>query len=171
MAEHVMVRFIRQVNCKRETFFSSAKTWGKRKFQLSIATEWMMKDEDPPGFKVQLYHTKGRGVKTTVHRHKGDFLLVYCGEIVSGEEGEKREALKSTGFRFFYSKDGRSYCIDATEESSRLCRLVNHGDKNANAHMKNMDGKLVLFALKDIDEHEEILCDYGVRGLPWQQGP
>ncbi|XP_060554954.1 zinc finger protein 862-like [Ruditapes philippinarum] len=45
----------------------------------------------------------GRGVKTTIERFKGDFLLHYKGETISAAEGEQREGRNSTGYRFFYS--------------------------------------------------------------------
>ena len=37
---------------------------------------------------------------------KGQFLLQYSGELISKEEGEKREDLDSSGFRFFFTWNG-----------------------------------------------------------------
>jgi len=45
----------------------------------------------------------GRGIITTICRTKGDFLLHYYGEQISGAEGEAREGRGSSGFRLFYS--------------------------------------------------------------------
>jgi len=62
--------------------------------------------------------------------------------------------------------------IDATVESGRLGRLVNHSDskKLCNSRMKCVMHKgcpvLCLFALRRILPHEQILYDYGVN-VPW----
>ncbi|WAR10617.1 KMT5A-like protein [Mya arenaria] len=89
----------------------------------------------------------GRGIKTTVDRKNGDFLLHYTGELITGEEGDRREAKNSTGFRFFFISKGKQLCVDASEESGRLGRLVNHGHKKElNAVMKEVSGQLILFA-------------------------
>lgn len=44
----------------------------------------------------------GRGVRSTIPRQRGDFLLVYSGQIISKKEGERRERKKSSGYRYFY---------------------------------------------------------------------
>ena len=58
------------------------------------------------------------------------------------------------------------YSIDASMESNRIGRLVNHSRKNPNARPKlivRCDGSfyLVLVANQDIQSGEEILYDYG----------
>lgn len=37
-----------------------------------------------------------------MERDKGEFLLFYVGDVISSEEGEKREEQNSTGYRFFF---------------------------------------------------------------------
>lgn len=60
--------------------------------------------------------------------------------------------------------------MDATEESGRLGRLVNHGrKKEINAKMKEINGDLLLFSIRDIEIREEILYDYGVDGLSFEK--
>jgi len=66
------------------------------------------------------------------------------------------------------------YSIDATSEVStgcRLSRLVNHS-KKAVAKMKVMviDGlpHLCLFALADISAGTQVLYDYGIKNLPFE---
>ena len=67
--------------------------------------------------------------------------------------------------------------IDATDEPKRepcFGRLVNHGEKteiNAKMKLLEMEGKpiLALFALRNIQEGEEIRYCYGVKNLPWKK--
>lgn len=51
----------------------------------------------------------GRGIVTNIKREKGDFLLVYKGEIITAEEGERREESNSTGYRFFFYSKGKEF--------------------------------------------------------------
>jgi hypothetical protein len=50
----------------------------------------------------------GRGVVTTTRRQKGEFLLVYKGETISEEEGERREKDGGSGYRFFFKFKGKT---------------------------------------------------------------
>ena len=53
-------------------------------------------------------HFPGRGVITTTPRVKEEFLLIYRGEVVTDEEGERREEKDGgTGYRFFYKASGK----------------------------------------------------------------
>ncbi|WAR15191.1 KT5AA-like protein [Mya arenaria] len=65
--------------------------------------------------------------------------------------------------------------MDATSEldvGPRLGRLVNHGGKGKNCVMKTLEFNkrpyLCLFAAKDIPQGEELLYDYGIEDLPWE---
>ncbi|XP_052788833.1 N-lysine methyltransferase KMT5A-like [Mya arenaria] len=121
---------------------------GKRKSPKDIALQWVEKG-DPDGFSIDMYGFKGRGIKTLIGRDRGELLLHYTGEKISGDEGERRERRKSTGYRFFFDSNGQKLCVDASKESGRLGRLVNHGNKKeANSFMKHVDGHLFIFALR-----------------------
>ena len=39
----------------------------------------------------------------------GQFLAQYCGEMLNEVEGERREAVAETGFRFFLQHHGTKY--------------------------------------------------------------
>ena len=58
----------------------------------------------------------GRGVFATCTYSRGDLLLVYAGELLSGEEGDRREdGPKESVFRFFFNhdkKDGSKLCFN-----------------------------------------------------------
>lgn len=67
------------------------------------------------------------------------------------------------------------YSYDATKEEicTKLGRLVNHGNKKErNAKMKivvvNDMPILCLFALKKIQQGDEVLYDYGQKHYPWE---
>ncbi|XP_060565275.1 N-lysine methyltransferase KMT5A-B-like [Ruditapes philippinarum] len=142
----------------------------KRSKPENIAMEWILRQDDPPGFRIEKFPDKGRGVVTTTRRQQGEFLLVYRGETISEEEGERREKDGGSGYRFFFKFKGKTICIDATAETSMLGRLVNHGSKRErNCKMKEVNGHLCLFAISDILEEEELLYDYGLTELPWEK--
>ena len=68
------------------------------------------------------------------------------------------------------------FSIDATEESGRYGRLVNHSRANKNLRVKVEKGpRLFMYALRDIEPGTELLYDYGERSKatlaahPWLQ--
>jgi hypothetical protein len=44
----------------------------------------------------------GLGVRTTINRTKGDFLMIYSGELITEREGEEREEREPSVFRYFF---------------------------------------------------------------------
>ena len=68
---------------------------------------------------------------------------------------------------FFYQIRFFHLSIDATEESGRLGRLINHSKTAGNCHTKlteiNNKPYLMLIASRDIVIGEELLYDYGDR--------
>lgn len=72
----------------------------------------------------------------------------------------------------------KSWCVDATEESGKLGRLINHSRKSANLLTKIIVDeekklRLCLVTSRDIAAGEELLFNYGDRsplsiaGNPW----
>ena len=56
--------------------------------------------------------------------------------------------------------------MDATRETTRLGRLINHSKAgNCQTRLHDIDGKphLILVAARDVDAEEELLYDYGDR--------
>ena len=51
----------------------------------------------------------GRAVFTSRQFKKEEFLLHYDGELITAEEGEKREEVEETGFRFFFQYKQRGW--------------------------------------------------------------
>lgn len=133
------------------------------------------------GLKVTYFDGKGRGVVALKPFSRGDFVVEYSGELLDVTEAKIREAKyaedENTGCYMYYFKYlSQQYCIDATAESGRLGRLVNHS-RNGNLITRTVcvDGypHLVLLAKDDIAAGEEISYDYGdrskesLRSHPW----
>ncbi|ODM90018.1 Histone-lysine N-methyltransferase pr-set7 [Orchesella cincta] len=134
------------------------------------------------GLKVKLFEgDKGRGVVTTKRFLRHEFVVEYEGELLTVEEAcvrEKKYAKDaSVGcYMYYFQHNSQQYCLDATKESNRLGRLVNHS-RNGNLVTKavevNGTPRLILIAKRDIDKGEELSYDYGdrsqeaLRHHPW----
>lgn len=102
---------------------------------------------------------------------KGQFVIEYHGDLLHLTDAKKSEALYAqdpgTGcYMYYFHYLSKTYCVDATKESTRLGRLLNHS-KNGNCQTKlhDMDGipHLILVASRDIKAGEELVYDYGDR--------
>ncbi|KAH3807282.1 hypothetical protein DPMN_135617 [Dreissena polymorpha] len=147
----------------------------RRKKQENVAADCIDSGEDLKDFVIEHIPPKGLGVRTTINRTKGDFLMIYPGELITEREGEEREEREPSVFRYFFQYKRKGWCMDATSEldvGPRLGRLVNHGGKGRNCVMKTLEFNkrpyLCLFAAKDIPQGEELLYDYGIKDLPWE---
>ncbi|KAL3271694.1 hypothetical protein HHI36_022166 [Cryptolaemus montrouzieri] len=123
------------------------------------------------GLKICYFEDKGRGVVAEKPFSKGEFVVEYSGDLIDIPEAKKREEMyamdQNTGcYMYYFKHNNQQYCIDATPESDRLGRLVNHS-RNGNLQTRtiSVDGKprLVLIAKENIQIGEEILYDYGDR--------
>ncbi|XP_044180170.1 uncharacterized protein LOC114952155 isoform X4 [Acropora millepora] len=141
-----------------------------------VALAYVNDNSDQPGLEERyISEYIGKGVFATREFQMGDFLLQYKGELISGEEGERREKRYSSdlgNFLYFFQWNEASYCIDATF-SHGLGRLVNDlPAKKANCKMKKMvvSGRvcLCIFATRDIAPNTELRYDYGLKDLPWR---
>ncbi|KAK8767522.1 hypothetical protein V5799_005701 [Amblyomma americanum] len=114
-----------------------------RKTKTTLAKEKQKHVEDAilngieDGFKIIEFADKGRGVTSTRPLKSGDFVL-----------------------------ENKQYCVDATKETGRLGRLVNHSKRgNLRTQVCIIKGvpHLVLVAQRNIEPGEELLYDYGDR--------
>jgi len=133
-------------------------------------------DDDIP---LEIRHTqeKGRGVYALDGFKKGDILLEYCGELISEKEGLRREQLAlqdlpptstdMVSYLYFFKAQGKYWCLDATEETDRKARLINHSKLHPNVKPKvvihNGSPRIVFIATCDINRGNELLFDYGER--------
>lgn len=123
------------------------------------------------GMEVQQIDGKGRAVFATRRFQKGEYVVEYHGDLLQINDAKKREAEyaqnPATGcYMYYFQYLSKTYCVDATKESGRLGRLINHS-KNGNCQTKLHDiggvPHLILVASRNIDEGEELLYDYGDR--------
>lgn len=116
---------------------------------------------------------KGRGIFAATKLQKGDFVVEYAGDLMSMEDGKVREADyqkdPSIGsYIYFFSFKGKKYCIDATSESGRYGRLLNHSKTMANCKTRLVEEpegipRLIIEAKCVIGKDVELLYDYGDR--------
>ncbi|XP_054977090.1 N-lysine methyltransferase KMT5A-like [Sorex araneus] len=123
------------------------------------------------GMKIGLIAGKGRGVISTKRFSRGEFIVEYHGDLIEITDAKKREALyaqdPSTGcYMYYFQYLSKTYCIDATRETDRLGRLINHSKRgNCQTKLHDIAGipHLILIASRDIQAGEELLYDYGDR--------
>ncbi|XP_070572455.1 N-lysine methyltransferase KMT5A-like [Ptychodera flava] len=129
-------------------------------------------------FCVKQTETKGRGVFAVISIKAGEFLMEYSGELDIGRRWERKGREHVQCISIFFKFKNKDFCIDATQEPGShermLGRLVNHGRKNeVNAKMKvivndHEQPTLCLFSTKLIKPGQEVLFDYGINNLPWE---
>ena len=154
------------------------------KLQLQELTRFrLLVDNDAGlGLVTRSVPGKGRGVFAARDFYKGDFIVEYAGDLISGKMAKEKEAEyekdPSKGcFMFYFKANEKPFCIDATEESGRLGRLVNHSKLGPNSLPKvvtiRSTPRLVLVANRNIKAGEEILINYGdksyesLQSHPW----
>ncbi|XP_025410832.1 histone-lysine N-methyltransferase PR-Set7 isoform X2 [Sipha flava] len=150
---------------------SSRKTKNIVNEEKQLALEKAIASQNEDGLKITMFPNKGRGIIAGRDFTRGEYVVEYAGELVNLEEARRRESIyskdTSTGCYMYYFKYGSiHYCIDATTESSRLGRLVNHS-RFGNLGPKVIEilglPRIVLIAKSDIKEGEELTYDYGDR--------
>ncbi|XP_012539727.1 histone-lysine N-methyltransferase PR-Set7 isoform X2 [Monomorium pharaonis] len=133
------------------------------------------------GLEVRNFPGKGRGVITTREFAKGEFVVEYIGELINQVEAKEREEVyaqdQNTGcYMYYFQHRNQQYCVDATAETEKLGRLVNHsrtGNLIARIVEVNSIPHLVLTAKEDIPVGVEVTYDYGdrsresIRHHPW----
>ncbi|XP_065201194.1 histone-lysine N-methyltransferase Set8-like [Planococcus citri] len=123
------------------------------------------------GLEVQIFEGKGRGVVAARKFQKGEFVVEYAGELITFEEAKKREGIYSqdenTGcYMYYFKHKNNQFCVDATKESGRFGRLLNHS-RSGNLCTKTIEvggiPRLILTAREDIKPGCELTYDYGDR--------
>ncbi|XP_007424712.1 N-lysine methyltransferase KMT5A isoform X2 [Python bivittatus] len=131
--------------------------------------------------QIDFIDGKGRGVIATRHFNRGEFVVEYHGDLIEITDAKKREAAyaqdPSTGcYMYYFQYLSKTFCVDATKETNRLGRLINHSKcGNCQTKLHDIGGvpHLILVASRDIKAGEELLYDYGDRSkasleaYPW----
>ncbi|XP_069134860.1 LOW QUALITY PROTEIN: N-lysine methyltransferase KMT5A-like [Argopecten irradians] len=151
---------------------------GSRRCKSELEKEILTDIEDKilnkkeEGLKIVEMENKGRGIVSTKAFKRGDFVVEYAGDLIALSDAKEKERMYSedpeTGcYMYYFRHKNNSYCIDATAESGRLGRLINHSKTAANCRTKlvevNNKPYLTLVAARDISLGEELLYDYGDR--------
>lgn len=140
--------------------------------EQQLALEKLVRSEVEDGLEVRLFKDKGRGVVASKDFTKGQFVVEYSGDLIDIVEAKVREELYAQNenagcYMYYFKHNDIQYCIDATKETGRLGRLVNHSRSNPNLVTKTIlvdkKPRLVLIAKDDIKRGQEVLYDYGDR--------
>ncbi|XP_070571746.1 N-lysine methyltransferase KMT5A-like [Ptychodera flava] len=157
-------------------FFSVRRSSRRCKSDIEAAEQKKLQEailsQQEDGLAVKEFEGKGRGVVATKNFMRGEFVVEYAGDLIDIQTAKKREeeyaAKPEVGcYIYYFSFNNKTYCIDATAESGRLGRLINHSKTEANCVTKkiaiNDKPYLILVAKRDIKVDEELLYDYGDR--------
>ncbi|CAG5867727.1 unnamed protein product [Menidia menidia] len=162
-------------NRKVTDFFPIRRSSRKSKTELKCEQKKLIDDlitnGIEEGMEVQHMEGKGRAVFATRCFQKGDYVVEYHGDLLQITDAKKREAEYSqnpaTGcYMYYFQYLCKTYCVDATRESGRMGRLINHSKSgNCQTKLHDIEGvpHLILVASRDIQRGEELLYDYGDR--------
>ncbi|XP_032742388.1 N-lysine methyltransferase KMT5A [Rattus rattus] len=151
-----------QQNRKLTDFYPVRRSSRKSKAELQSEErkkiDELIESGKEEGMKIDLIDGKGRGVIATKRFSRGDFVVEYHGDLIEITDAKKREALyaqdPSTGcYMYYFQYLSKTYCVDATQETNRLGRLINHSKcGNCQTKLHDIDGvpHLILIASRDI---------------------
>ncbi|KAL0979382.1 hypothetical protein UPYG_G00184350 [Umbra pygmaea] len=150
---------------------SSRKSQAELKNEEHRHLDDLIRNGIEEGLQVKHIDGKGRGVFAVRPFKKGQFVIEYHGDLLRLADAKKREAVYArdpgTGcYMYYFHYLSKTYCVDATKESTRLGRLLNHSKTgNCQTRLHDIDGTphLILVASRDIEAEEELLYDYGDR--------
>ncbi len=120
---------------------------------------------------------KGQGLVAVKSIRKGDYIGEYYGARINGSVAIRRAVERGARYLFEFQDETDSKtakAIDA-ENTTCMCRLLNHSRKNPNVGAAPMANRTQIhfFATKDIAVGEELLWDYGdyskesLKACPW----
>ncbi|XP_061763819.1 N-lysine methyltransferase KMT5A-A [Nerophis ophidion] len=165
-------------NCqiqKITDFFPKRRSNRQSKTELKLEQKQLIDDlitrGIEEGMRMQYMEGKGRAVFSTRRFRKGEYVVEYHGDLLGMTDAKKREAEYAqnpeTGcYMYYFQHLCITYCVDATKETGRLGRLINHSKKgNCQTKVHDIQGvpHLILVAARDIEDGEELLYDYGDR--------
>ena len=98
---------------------------------------------------------------------RGEFLAEYAGEVISGQEAERRGMVYDRKYLSFLFDLNNEWCIDAARLGNKT-RFINHAELPADG--LNLEARILLvngehrikfIALRDIKAGEELFFNYG----------
>jgi len=114
-----------------------------------------------PAFAVKNSRIHGKGVFATRNIPAGACITEYEGERISWKEAVRRENTKAPDdyHTFFFSLDNGKI-IDGGSNGNDA-RWINHSCE-PNCEAREEDGRVYIYALRDIKRGEELNYDYGL---------
>ncbi|KAL1274274.1 hypothetical protein QQF64_027088 [Cirrhinus molitorella] len=162
-------------NRKVTDYFPVRRSCRKSKAELKCEEQQQIDDlirnNVEEGLMVKNIDGKGRGIFADRAFQKDQFVVEYHGDLLEIADAKARESQyaqdPTTGcYMYYFRYHDKTYCVDATKETNRLGRLINHS-KNGNLRTKlheiNGTPHLIFLASRDIKVDEELLYDYGDR--------
>ncbi|KAM8886342.1 lysine methyltransferase 5Ab isoform 2-T2 [Spinachia spinachia] len=160
---------------------SNRKTKAELKSEEHQHIDDLIKNNIEEGMQIKHMEGKGRGIFASKMFKRGEFVVEYHGDLLELAEAKIREVQYTQDpqkgcYMYYFQYQSKTYCVDATEETSRLGRLLNHSKTgNCQTRLHAIDGTphLILVASRDIEAEEELLYDYGdrskasVQAHPW----
>ena len=116
---------------------------------------------ETPAFAVRNSRIHGKGVFATRKIPAGSLIVEYEGERISWKEAVRRENRKAPDdyHTFFFSLEG-GRIIDGGSQGNDA-RWINHSCE-PNCEAREEDGRVFIYALRDIRRGEELNYDYGL---------
>uniref|UniRef100_A0A3B1J6G0 [histone H4]-lysine(20) N-methyltransferase n=1 Tax=Astyanax mexicanus TaxID=7994 RepID=A0A3B1J6G0_ASTMX len=150
---------------------SSRKSKAELKCEEQQHIDDLIANNVEDGLKVRYIEGKGRGIFADRDFQKGQFVVEYHGDLLQIAEAKKRETQYAQDptkgcYMYYFSYLNNNYCVDATKETCRLGRLINHSKNgNCQTRLHDINGvpHLILVASRHIKAEEELLYDYGDR--------
>ncbi|XP_059193484.1 lysine methyltransferase 5Ab [Centropristis striata] len=148
---------------------SNRKTKAELKSEEHI--DDLIKNDVEEGLQIKHIEGKGRGIFAVKDFKRGEFVVEYHGDLLELHEAKLREAQYAQDpqkgcYMYYFQYQCKTYCVDATEETGRLGRLINHsksGNCQTRLHPIDDTPHLILVASRDVEAGEELLYDYGDR--------
>ena len=118
-----------------------------------------MQQNDKQYYETKLYvkdsGINGSGLFTSVQIRSGEKIMIIKGEVISGDECERREDLFNNVYIFW---NGDTY-IDTAE--TKKIKYINHNCEYNCDVLDRDEESLFLIAVRDIEPDEELTIDYG----------
>jgi SET domain-containing protein len=114
--------------------------------------------QDHPYFVVRDSKIHGKGVFAQRKIPAGAFVIEYKGELISSEEAVERynPSPDNPTHTFYFSLESGKV-IDGGNDA----RWINHACE-PNCEAREEDGRIFIYALRDIQRGEELFYDYGL---------
>ncbi|OQV18190.1 putative N-lysine [Hypsibius exemplaris] len=172
-----------------QSFFSIRKSTrnadkSKKEKEESELHRRILAGEEDSRITITDFGVKGRGLVAKESFQMDEFVVEYSGDLITTyANAKKKEAFyaecpdKYGCYMYFFKHRDKTLCVDATADTGRFGRLLNHSRTapNLRTEVVEIKGKpyLILRAARDIKAGEELVYDYGDRtpasiaAFPW----